>query len=112
MYLFVLFKGQEERVQQPNSLIRESSSAANNASWARARKRKAPKSRAEPITRRVKPVDANCADKLFNDRVPTDDLEQIRFQIEGRYHQRPLVNDESFYFNARAWGRDRKAGFG
>ena len=32
----------------------------------RAPKKKAPKSRAEPITKRVKLVDGNCAGQLFN----------------------------------------------
>ena len=48
-------------------------------SRARVPEEKAPKSRAEPITKTVKLVDGNCAGKLFNDCVPTDDLEQLDF---------------------------------
>ena len=41
--------------------------------------RKAAKSRVEPITKRLKLVEGNCAGKVFKDCVPTDDLEQLDF---------------------------------
>ena len=73
----MLSTGQEKSVQRPNSLIRESYSTGNKSSACS--QGKAPKSRAEPITKRVKLVEGNCAGKLFNDCVPTDDLEQLDF---------------------------------
>ena len=60
--------------------------------------RKAPKSRAEPITKTVKLVDGNCAGKLFNDCVPMHDWRSraIRFYIKGRCHRWKRINNYGF----------------
>ena len=70
----MLSTGQEQRVQWQNSLL-----TPPQTSRARAPKRKAPKSRVGPITKRVKLVGETGVGKLFNDCVRTDDLEQLDF---------------------------------